>query len=302
LQAGLGRFQDRWIPEGLAPAGWLSAWKTRPNKDLGSQGFVEIKTLSAPGGKFSAFVRACAFGGAIFVALTGAGWAQSQTINPLVFAPDEIKGPRLTSELLSAYIANRQVARLQNSALVQASALAAGQFTFGAPEPGRERLTRQILSNYVANSYVSTSSRLQQVSRERGCLALAIYHEARGEPEAGQRAVAAVILNRVLSTRYPASVCDVVYQNAQRFNSCQFSFACDGKPDDAGDGNRIVRESWVKANLVARTALARLQSGDLAGDLPASVLYYHSLSVSPRWARSMQRVAQIGEHVFYSEL
>ncbi len=252
--------------------------------------------------KLLAFVRAGVFCGAVIASLTGAAWAQNLAIDPLSSAPGAITGPKLTSQMLSAYIANRQAARLQNSALVQAGALAAGRLTFGAPEPGTERLTRQMLSDYVANSYVSTSLMLQQVSRERGCLALAIYHEARGEPEAGQRAVAAVILNRVSSTRYPASVCEVVYQNAQRLNSCQFSFACDGKPDDAGDGNRIVRESWVKANLVARTALARLQSGDLAEDLPASVLYYHSLAVSPSWARSMQRVAQIGEHVFYSEL
>ncbi len=260
------------------------------------------KLQSGLGRKLSALVRACALGGAVIAALSGASWAQSLTSDVAFSAPGDIQGPTLTPELLSAYIANRQVARLQNSALVQAGALAAGQLTFSAQQRPGPLLTRQVLSGYVANSYVPTSLKLQRVSKERGCLALAIYHEARGEPEAGQRAVAAVILNRVLSTRYPASVCGVVYQNAQRLNGCQFSFACDGKPDDAGDGNRIVRESWVKANLVARTAFSRYKSGDLGEDLPASVLYYHSLSVSPRWARSMQRVAQIGEHVFYSQL
>ena len=46
-----------------------------------------------------------------------------------------------------------------------------------------------------------------------GCLALAIYHEARGEAEIGQIAVAQVILNRAKSRKYPATVCGVVYQN-----------------------------------------------------------------------------------------
>ena len=59
------------------------------------------------------------------------------------------------------------------------------------------------------------------------CLTNAIYFEARGEPVRGQMAVAQVIMNRVFSGYYPDSVCGVVYQNANRRNRCQFSFACD---------------------------------------------------------------------------
>ena len=47
--------------------------------------------------------------------------------------------------------------------------------------------------------------------------------------EAGQAAVAQVVLNRVESGHYPASICGVVYQNWRRHNACQFSFACHGK-------------------------------------------------------------------------
>ena len=64
---------------------------------------------------------------------------------------------------------------------------------------------------------------------EKRCLAEAIYFEARGESEEGQAAVAQVVLNRVSSGLYPASICGVVYQNRQRRNACQFSFACDGR-------------------------------------------------------------------------
>jgi len=61
------------------------------------------------------------------------------------------------------------------------------------------------------------------MDRARQCLAEAIYFESRGEPEMGQLAVAQVVLNRVMSGLYPNSVCGVVYQNAHRFNACQFS-------------------------------------------------------------------------------
>ena len=63
------------------------------------------------------------------------------------------------------------------------------------------------------------------------CLAQAIYFEARNEPARGQQAVAQVVLNRVFSPYYPKDVCSVVYQNAHRHLACQFTFACDGKPD-----------------------------------------------------------------------
>ena len=44
------------------------------------------------------------------------------------------------------------------------------------------------------------------------CLALALYHEARGEPVSGQMMVAKVIVNRIQSNRFPNKMCDVVMQ------------------------------------------------------------------------------------------
>ncbi|WP_416365907.1 cell wall hydrolase [Sphingomonas aerolata] len=63
------------------------------------------------------------------------------------------------------------------------------------------------------------------------CLTTAIYYEAASEPDAGQRAVAQVILNRVRHPAFPATVCGVVYQGPHSGGAptaCQFSFACDG--------------------------------------------------------------------------
>ncbi len=207
--------------------------------------------------------------------------------------------PTLTSTMLSAYVASTRVARLQSPALLQASALAAGILQTDASS---DRISKTTLLSYIASDYVPTSARLASFSRERECLAKAIYHEARGEPEEGQWAVATVIINRVNSSRYPDSVCEVVYQNAALRNRCQFSFACDGISDEGGIGNKIVRESWVKANLIARAAFERFVAGKPQGNLPESVLYYHSLSVSPDWASRMKSVARIGQHVFYSLL
>ena len=56
---------------------------------------------------------------------------------------------------------------------------------------------------------------LRAPSKQEACLATAIYHEARGETLKGQFAVAEVILNRVGVTRYPNSICGVVFQGVK---------------------------------------------------------------------------------------
>ena len=63
-------------------------------------------------------------------------------------------------------------------------------------------------------------------ARALQCLTTAIYYEAASEPDAGQRAVAQVVLNRVRHPVFPASVCGVVFQGSER-RGCQFSFACE---------------------------------------------------------------------------
>lgn len=50
---------------------------------------------------------------------------------------------------------------------------------------------------------------------DRTLLANLIYCEAGGEPYAGQVAVGAVVINRLLSSRYPNTVVGVIYQNKQ---------------------------------------------------------------------------------------
>jgi hypothetical protein len=128
------------------------------------------------------------------------------------------------------------------------------------------------------------------MDRERRCLAEAVYFESRSEPEAGQAAVAQVVLNRVQSGLYPATICGVVYQNRSHYKACQFSFACEGK------SLRITEpESWAVA---VRVADEVLDGRTYITDVGRST-HYHATYVKPRWARALTRMDMIGRHVFY---
>ena len=78
------------------------------------------------------------------------------------------------------------------------------------------------------------------------CLSEALYFEGRSESEEGQRAIAEVILNRVLSRAFPSTICTVVRQTKFYpsgridLHSCQFSYYCDGKPEDYKEGDAFV--------------------------------------------------------------
>lgn len=168
------------------------------------------------------------------------------------------------------------------------------------PAYGEEAvLTADLLSDYVSEGYVSTAERKQVAASEIHCLAQAIYHESRGEPDRGQWAVASVILNRVDSRTYPDTVCGVVFQNAHMVNRCQFSFACDGRPDDGGHGNIIDRESWVQSNIMAMIAYRKSLEGRRPEDGLTTAMHFHTTTVSPSWASAYTQVAAIGNHIFY---
>jgi spore germination cell wall hydrolase CwlJ-like protein len=133
----------------------------------------------------------------------------------------------------------------------------------------------------------------QRDLRNVKCLAMNVYHEARGEPVSGQYAVANVTLNRVKADRYPDDVCRVVYQKAwvaakQRYVAA-FSWTTDGSPD-------IPKESdaWRQAMNVASDAYYDPAPGKVKG-----ALFYHADYVKPRWAAHKLRIAKIGRHIFY---
>ena len=119
-------------------------------------------------------------------------------------------------------------------------------------------------------------------SEELRCLAGAIYFEGRGEPLAGQLAVAQVILNRTKSGRFPTGVCDVIKQRGQ------FSFVRRGEIPAVSPS----RSAYRTAVAVAKVALAQ------AWDSTAGKALYFNTPGNRPGAR-VQKVAAIGNHIFY---
>lgn len=121
------------------------------------------------------------------------------------------------------------------------------------------------------------------------CLALANYYEAASEGDAGMRAVSQVVLNRMRHPAFPHSVCDVVFQGAERPTGCQFTFTCDG--------------SLTRQPVAALLARARRVAEDaLRGRVEASVgmaTHYHANFVVPYWADSLDKLRTRGSHIFY---
>ena len=122
------------------------------------------------------------------------------------------------------------------------------------------------------------------------CLADAIYYEAGFEPVAGQRAVAQVILNRVRDPNFPKSVCGVVLQGFQRKTGCQFSFVCDGsmkrrppRPEQAAFSSMIAQQAL--SGYVEKTV--------------GTATHYHTDWVDPYWAPTLDKITQVGDHIFY---
>lgn len=125
-------------------------------------------------------------------------------------------------------------------------------------------------------------------ARALQCLADAVYYEAGGEPEDGQRAVAQVVLNRVRHPAFPATVCGVVYQGSERAG-CQFSFACDGALAHIPS-----RGGWTRAAQIAAAAL----TGDVYAPVGLAT-HYHSYAVTPAWNRAMVMTGAVGAHLFH---
>ncbi|GMN02501.1 cell wall hydrolase [Erythrobacter sp. MTPC3] len=122
------------------------------------------------------------------------------------------------------------------------------------------------------------------LSEQMRCLAGAVYFESRGEPLAGQLAVAQVVINRAEDRRFPASYCGVVYQRAQ------FSFVKNGRMP------RIKASSaaWERAKSIAHIAHDGLWQSEAE-----DAVYFHATYVRPKWSYRKQRTAQIDTHIFY---
>lgn len=169
-----------------------------------------------------------------------------------------------------------------------ACAIGASIFGVGDSKPANAAINAN--ASMAANSPNMVREAALAVERETRCLTDAIYHEARSESEAGQMAVAEVVLNRVSSGHYADTICGVVYQGADRVTGCQFSFTCDGSLKAA-----IEPAAWAQAERVAKDVILGHRRNLVGG-----ATHYHADYVDPEWAQSYGRTTRIGRHIFYS--
>ena len=120
------------------------------------------------------------------------------------------------------------------------------------------------------------------------CLARSIYWEANRKDFPEMEAIANVVMNRLGHKGFPNTICGVVKQGHEK-GACQFSWWCDGRPDDARED-----EPYSHAKEISRKALNR-QLKDRTG----GALYFHNRKVAPGWSKEYIRTVEVGEHVFY---
>ncbi len=109
-------------------------------------------------------------------------------------------------------------------------------------------------------------------------LARLVYGEARGEPYKGQVAVAAVVLNRVKSSKFPNSVSGVIYQSGA------FSVVSDGQINLTPD------ETAIKA---AHDAMNGYDPTN------GCLYYYNPAKTTNKWMLSKPVLLRIGNHAFF---
>ena len=134
-------------------------------------------------------------------------------------------------------------------------------------------------------------------ANEIHCLADNIYHEARGQIDAGQFAVAFVTLNRVNDTWFPDSVCGVVKQakldtkgNPIK-NKCTFSWYCDGRSDKITNDKSY--EKAIHIAMIVYYNRAKIY------DFTKGATHYHAKRVSPYWVKQKVKTVDVGDHMFY---
>ena len=153
-------------------------------------------------------------------------------------------------------------------------------------------------SNNTTTQYYTSESNPKEF-----CLAQNIYYESRTDNLAGMAAVADVVLNRVYDTRYPNDICSVVKQGpiskwwkeekgkeAPIKHRCQFSWYCDGKPDDRPSGDK-----WRQAQEIAY----KMYHFEYLRGISDGATHYHATYVDPSWNKNMHLIGRIGLHIFY---
>lgn len=117
-------------------------------------------------------------------------------------------------------------------------------------------------------------------------LAKVIYHEARDQSKAGQLAVAYVTITRTLNEPMGHRSIKAVI-----FKKNQYSWNKKKKVLDI--------EAWENAKMMAVSACYRYNISFFKAN---NVEFFHHKGIkTPKWTKKMHRVAQIGDHIFYTK-
>ena len=135
---------------------------------------------------------------------------------------------------------------------------------------------------------IHTNERMKYTSADAECLTKNIYHEAGVEPIEGKYAVAQVTLNRLKEGRWGKNICDVVYAKSQ------FSWTLYKKKRYEQPKGPL----WEESRAVARTVLDK---GVRVPSLAQSTYYHADYIKPPLWAKSVAKIQQIGQHIFYKK-
>jgi spore germination cell wall hydrolase CwlJ-like protein len=138
----------------------------------------------------------------------------------------------------------------------------------------------------IKSFLIHTQERLKYTQADFHCLAKNIYHEAGIEPVEGKFAVAQVTLNRLKQGRWGRGICKVVHSPSQ------FSWTLNKrKVQEQPKG-----ELWAESVAVARIVLDK---GVRVPSLAQSTYYHADWIKKPLWTKSVVKIQQIGQHVFY---
>ena len=130
---------------------------------------------------------------------------------------------------------------------------------------------------FSSSSSTTSSSSATIISADHRLLSKLVYGEARGETYKGQVAVAAVVLNRVGSSKFPNTVSGVVYQSG--------AFSCVSN----GSINNTPNSSCIRA------AKDALNGWDPSG---GALYFYNPAGTNDTWIRTRTVVVVIGRHYF----
>ena len=149
----------------------------------------------------------------------------------------------------------------------------------------------------VINMVVAHRDEQRNIAREEErrhltCLARNVFFEARGEPVAGQLAVAHVTMNRKASGRFPNSVCDVVHQ--QNWDPLRGRYVGAFSWTELDSLPAPTAAEWEQAWKVAEAVYYGRELSNVEG-----ALFYHATHIRPEWAKFKRPITRIGKHVFY---